>query len=185
MDTPIDPTAALIVVDMQKGILRMPPAEAVAPLVDANARLAGAFHAADKPVAWVNATGLPRGRVARPIPEPAELPADFTDLHDGMPAEDRDIRVSKPLTWSAFAGTDLADQLRARGITQVVVTGIATGAGVESTARSAYDEGFDVVVVSDAVLDGNPTRHRNTLEEAIPSIGHVVTSGEVVAALSN
>ncbi|MSS46716.1 cysteine hydrolase [Cutibacterium sp. WCA-380-WT-3A] len=179
----LDPRTALIVVDLQKGILAMTPADAVADLVQANTRLADAFHAAGLPVVWVHATGLPPGRVARPVPEPDELPADFTVLHDDLPVAGSDIHLGKPRTMSSFARTDLAEQLRNRGITQVVVTGIATGAGVESTARSAYDEGFHVIVVSDATLDGNLARHSATLQEAIPSIGYVASTDEIVAAL--
>lgn len=183
MSVQLDPKTALIVVDVQKGILRMPPAEVVKPLVEANGRLADAFHEAGLPVVWVHATGLPQGRVANPIPEGDELPADFSELHDDLPVSEADHHVTKDRTWSAFPRTDLADYLAGQGITQVVVTGIATGAGVESTARSAYDEGLNVTVVSDATLDGNPERHGLSLAHNATSIGTVATTDEVVAAL--
>lgn len=66
----------------------------------------------------------------------------------------------------------------------MVICGIATGAGVESTARSAYDEGFGVVVVSDASVDPNPDRHALSLEHALPALGLVGTTAEVLAALA-
>ncbi|GAB3587701.1 cysteine hydrolase family protein [Calidifontibacter terrae] len=182
--TDLDPMTALLVVDVQKGILRMPPPQLATSLVETTARLADAFHAADLPVVWVHATGLPRGRVANPIPEGDELPADFSELDDRLPAHDGDHHVTKARTWSAFPGTDLADHLRAAGVTQVVICGIATGAGVESTARSAYDEGFHVTVVSDAVLDGDPARHTASLERDLPAIGHVAATDDILTALN-
>lgn len=179
----LDQHTALVVVDLQKGILRMPPAEVVAPLIEVNTRIVNAFHDAELPVVWVHATGLPQGRVADPIPE-GELPADFTDLHDDLPAREDDVHVFKDLSWSAFPRTGLTETLRAQGVTQVVITGLATAAGVESTARSAYDDGFHVTVVGNATFDGNTERHRLSLDHAMPSLGFVVTSDDVLTALA-
>lgn len=184
MTTELDPTTALLVVDVQKGILRMLHEDVAAGFVAANARLADAFHAAGLPVVWIHATGLPAGRVARPIPEEDELPDDFSELDERLPVQDADLHVMKERTWSAFPRTGLAEHLRAAGVTQVVVSGIATGAGVESTARSAYDEGLNVTTASDAVLDGSPERHAVSLEHDLTSIGHVATVEEIAAALA-
>ena len=128
----------------------MPPKEVADQLVEANVTLADAFQAAGLPVVWVHATGLPPGRVERPIPEDDELPEWFADLDGRLPAREGDLHIDKPRTISAFSRTDLAEKLRAEGVTQVVFTGIAMGAGVEASARSAFDEGFTVTVVSDA-----------------------------------
>lgn len=176
--------AAFIAVDVQQGILGMVPPEVAAGLVEKVSALADAFHAAGLPVVWVHATGLPAGITERPIPEPEQLPDNFAELDPQLPDHDGDIHVNKPRTWSAFVRTDLAEQLRVLGVSDVVVAGIATGAGVESTARSAYDEGFHVVAASDAMLDGNPARHEQALAEDFPSIGRVATTAEIVAATS-
>ena len=69
----------------------------------------------------------------------------------------------------AFIGTDLDAYLRSGNVTQVFITGISTSAGVESTARSAYDLGYHVVVVTDAVTDRNPEAHRHTVENTFPN----------------
>lgn len=183
MAVTLDPTAALVVIDMQKGILAMPPAEAVAPLLEATNHLADAFHTAGLPVVWVHATGLPPGRTAHPIPEEDPLPADFTELHEGLHVTGDDHRVAKQRTWSAFPRTDLAEHLRATGTTTIVLAGIATGGGVESTARSAYDEGFHVVAAADATLDGSPERHALSLEHSLPGVGLVATVEEITGAL--
>ncbi len=85
--------------------------------------------------------------------------------------------------WSAFAGTPLIQDLMARQITDVVIVGLATTFGVESTARAAADLGFSVVVVSDAVSDPDPAGHERSLTRVIPALGRVRTTTEVVAAL--
>nr|WP_120491946.1 cysteine hydrolase [Corynebacterium lactis] len=176
--------AALIAVDVQQGILGMVPGEVSADLVAKTSALADAFHAADLPVVWVHATGLPAGVTERPIPEPDELPDHFSELDPRLPVHDGDIHVNKPRTWSAFVGTGLAEKLRELGVSDVVVLGIATGAGVESTARSAYDEGFHITAAVDAMVDGNPARHEQAIAEDFPSIGIVSTTADIVAGLS-
>ena len=181
----LDATTALIVIDVQKGILVLPPKEVADGLVAANAQLADAFHAAGLPVVWVHATGLPAGRVERPIPEEDELPASFSELDDRLPVAESDHHIYKARTWSAFPGTDLEEFLKAKGVTQVVVSGIATGAGVESTARSAYDAGFTVTVAADACVDGNPARHQAALADDFPSFGLVSDVATVTSALNS
>lgn len=111
-------------------------------------------------------------------------PWAIADLDGRLPAREGDLHIDKPRTISAFSRTDLAEKLRAEGVTQVVFTGIAMGAGVEASARSAFDEGFTVTVVSDAVVDGDPERQRASLDHDIPSIGGVATIAEVVADLA-
>ena len=62
-------------------------------------------------------------------------------------------------TWGAFASTDLEDRLKALGVTQVVIAGVATGTGVEATARQAYEQGFNVTLAIDAMTDARPKAH--------------------------
>ena len=178
----LDDVTALILVDVQKGILVMPPSEVADALVAASSRLADAFHDAGLPVVWVHATGLPAGRVERPIPE-GELPEWFADLDDRLPVHEGDHHVYKQRTWSAFPGTDLQQHLESQGVTQVVVAGIATGAGVESTARGAYDAGFTVTFVVDACVDGNPARHDAAIADDFPAMGLVSDVDTVVEQL--
>lgn len=184
MSHTLDPTTALLVVDLQKGIVGKAPAELVEPLVATNARLADAFHEAGLPVVWIHATGLPQGRVDTPLPAgDGEPPADFTDLHDDLRPHDADKHVYKDKTTSAFPRTDLDEHLKALGVTSVVVTGIATGIGVESTARSAYDAGYHVVVAHDATVDGDPERGQHSLERTLPSLAVVASCDDVIDAL--
>lgn len=181
----LDPRSALLVVDLQRGILQLPPVEVVDALVAVNGRLADAFHDAGLPVVWVHATGTPGGRVARPVPEPDVLPEWFADLDERLPEVEGDLHVHKPRTIGAFSGTDLAERLRALGVTQVVVTGLATGAGVDTTARGAFDAGFSVTVVGDATFDGETERHDATLAHDVPAYGMVASTADVLAALES
>jgi nicotinamidase-related amidase len=138
--TTLDPATALIVVDLQKGIVDRPVAHPIGEVVRHSADLATAFRRHGLPVVLVNVTGGAPGRVdggnARQsggTPSP-----DFADIVDELDAQPDDLRVTKQ-RWGAFHGTPLDERLRALGVTQVVLTGVATSAGVESTARFAHE----------------------------------------------
>jgi nicotinamidase-related amidase len=94
-----------------------------------------------------------------------------------------DYLVSKQ-RWGAFLGTSLDDYLRQRGVTQIFLTGVATSAGVESTARSAYDLGYNVALVVDAMTDLNAEAHRHTVERIFPRLGETETADRVLEVLS-
>ena len=95
-----------------------------------------------------------------------------------------DDQVTKR-TWGAFLGTDLDAYLRARGATQIVLAGIATSIGVESTARSAYDLGYNVVLVTDAMTDRDADAHRNSVEKIFPRLGEIATTEAVLRMLKS
>ena len=86
-------------------------------------------------------------------------------------------------TWGAFHGTTLDEQLRARGVTQVVVTGVSTSAGVESTARSAHEHGYHVVLATDAMTDTSGDAHANSVERIFPRLGETGTTDEILEVL--
>ena len=83
----------------------------------------------------------------------------------------------------AFIGTSLDEYLRERGVTQVFLAGIATSSGVEATARSAYDLGYNVVLVVDAMTDRDPEAHRHSVEKVFPRLGETTTTDEVLLAV--
>ena len=84
----------------------------------------------------------------------------------------------------AFIGTDLDEYLRKRVVTQVFLTGIATSAGVEATARSAYDYGYNVVLVVDAMTDRDGDAHRHSIEKIFPRLGETTTTDDVLKLLN-
>src|SRR5439155_3348746 len=85
--------------------------------------------------------------------------------------------------WGAFAGTTLDRYLRERGVTQIVLTGIATSIGVESTARNAYDHGYNVMLVVDAMTDLHADAHRHSVEKIFPRLGESTTTGQLLRLL--
>ena len=93
-----------------------------------------------------------------------------------------DYLVSKQ-RWGAFLGTSLDDYLGQRGVTQVFVTGVATSLKVVSTARSAYDLGYNVMLVVDAMTDRNADAHRHSVEKIFPRLGETATADDVLRLL--
>ena len=172
-------TTALVLVDLQKGIVAMPLAPRPgAEVVEAGMRLARRFRAAGAPVVLVNVAfapdmgDAPRQVVDRPMGRPpGGLPADWSHIVEGL-AEASDIRVTKH-QWGAFYGTDLDVQLRRRGIRTVVIGGIATNMGVESTARQAHEHGYEVVIAEDATTSRAAEMHDFAVSSIFPLIARV------------
>lgn len=180
--TVIDPQAALIVVDLQAGIVGLPLAHPVAGVIERATALARMFRTKGLPVVLVNVAGAPAGRTDRGTPDARTFPAGWTDLIEDLDQQPSDITVTKHAR-SAFTGTALADQLRERGVTQVVITGIATSSGVESTARDAHEQGFHVTLPVDAMTDQDPVRHDHSVANVFPRIAETGTTRDALAAL--
>ncbi|QAY58965.1 isochorismatase family protein [Microbacterium protaetiae] len=173
--TTLDPRTALVIIDLQAGIAGSPQA---APVVARAVELADAFRAHDLPVVLVNVVSGAPGRTERPRPAAAR-PEGWAEL---LPELGEGIRVTKK-TWGAFHGTDLDERLREQGVTQVVLSGIATSKGVESTARSAHEHGYNVTVAVDAVADTDPDSHRNAVERIFPALGETGTTAQIIDLL--
>ncbi|MFD9603512.1 isochorismatase family protein [Streptomyces sp. NBC_01224] len=179
--TTLDPKTALVVVDLQKGIVGLPTVHPTADIVANSATLADAFRAKGLPVVLVRVTGGAPGRTE--TPRHSGTPADdWAEIVSELGPREGDIVVTKQ-QWGAFYGTDLDLQLRRRGVTQVVVTGVATSIGVESTARSAHEHGYHVTVVTDAVTDMDADAHRNSVERIFPRLGETDTTEAIVKLL--
>lgn len=177
----LDPKTALIIVDLQKGTVRNPlvhPAESV---IASCVRLASVFRANGLPVVLINAEGTPPGRTAYGT---RELPSDWAELVPELQVAADDLLVTKS-GWGAFTGTDLHRQLLDLEVTQVVVAGLATSYGVESTARAAYDLGYHVVVATDAVSDVSADGHDGSLARVYPALGQLSTVDEIAALLAD
>jgi len=176
--TTLDPITALVVIDLQQGIVSRYPA---ADVLDRAGELAAAFRRHGLPVVLVTAAGGAPGRVQTPFSGGAPR-ADWADLVPELDQQPSDLRITKR-TWGAFHNTDLDAQLRGLGVTQVVVVGIATTAGVESTARAAHEHGYHVTLAVDAMTDGNADAHDNSVLRIFPRLGETGTTAEVIALL--
>jgi nicotinamidase-related amidase len=69
-------------------------------------------------------------------------------------------------------------------VTEILLAGISTSVGVESTARSAYDLGYNVVFVSDAITDRDADNHRHSIEKIFPRLGQIDTTENVLKMLN-
>jgi len=178
--TSIDPKAALIVIDLQKGIVPADPDHPFAAVVRQSAQLAAAFRKSGMPVVLVNVTGRPAGRTDNDRPgRGTAFPPGWTELLDELDVQPTDHLVTKRRR-NAFHDTGLDTLLRDLGVTQVVLTGISTSSGVESTARAAFDHGYHVVLATDAMTDPDAEAHRNSIERIFPKTGETTTTAEVI-----
>jgi nicotinamidase-related amidase len=177
----LDPHVALIVIDLQKGIVAIPTATPSSEIVTKAAELAEAFRKRNLPVVLVNVVAPAPGRTDAPRPNFA-FPDDWTDLVPELNPQPTDILISKR-SRGAFITTDLHAQLQSQNVTQVFLAGIATSAGVEATACSAHDHGYNVVFVTDAMTDRSPEAHAYRIETAFPRIGETETTTNVLKAL--
>ena len=180
--TTLDPRTALIVVDLQKGIINSPFIRPIATVIERTRALLHVFRQRDLPIVLVNVAGGAPGRTEQPR-RYSTLPEGFSDLIPELDRQSSDIVVTKR-TWGAFASTDLEAQLKANGVTQVVVTGVATGTGVEATARQAYEQGFNVTLPLDAMTDVRPEAHEYSLAHVFPRLGETGSTQDVLDLLA-
>lgn len=177
----LDPTPALVSIDLQKGIVAMPTVHPASDVVSRTAHLARAFRARMYPVVLVNVTGMAPGRVEAVRPK-FNFPPDWTQLAPELDQQPTDHLVTKQRV-GAFIGTRLDEYLRNLGVTQIFLTGISTTAGVESTARSAYDFGYNVVFVTDAMTDRDPGAHNHAVQNIFPRFGETTSTSELLSLL--
>ena len=187
----LDPrTAALVLIDVQKGVLSMPLAPyGAAQIVQNAARLGLHFEEVGAVVALVHVAFSAHAvdRLNQPVDAPpaapqGALPADWSDFAPEIASLHADIVVKKR-QWGAFYGTELDLQLRRRGINTIVLAGIATNFGVESTAREAWQHNYAVVVAEDAVTSLSEDMHRFSIEKILPRIARIRPTAEIVGAL--
>ena len=176
----LDPTTALIVVDLQSGTVRNPMIHDLVNVTANAAALLESFRSRDLPVVIATVDGTPAGRNSYGGGATA-WPAEMTVLVPEIQPAAGDIQVARR-AWSALT-PDVDAQLKALGVTQVVLVGLATSFGIESTARAAYDLGYSVVVVTDAISDMRAEAHENSVTRIFPILGETATAAEVVAAL--
>ena len=178
--TKLDDTSALVVIDLQKGIVGLPCAHPADEIVGRAARLASAFRGRGLPVVLVNVAGRAPGRTE--VQFNFTPPADWTELVPELDRQPSDYTVTKQQI-GAFYGTALEQILRRHGVTQVVLAGAATSSGVEATARNAYDHGYNVTLVVDAMTDLSADAHRHSVETIFPRLGETATTDDVIRSL--
>jgi nicotinamidase-related amidase len=178
---------ALVVIDLQKGITGTPTAPySSAEVMERSSRLAKAFREKSGTVVYVrvdmaNVLQLPVDAPMR-APDATPPPASAAELTSESGFQPGDLVITKR-HWGAFAGTELEQELKRRGVDTVVLTGISTNVGVESTARQGTGLGFAFVVVEDACAGRDANDHRLAFEKTFPRLARVRKTDEVIAAL--
>ena len=180
--TTLDPKTALIVVDLQKGIVSRPIVDPMDGVVKHAAALSEAFRGHGLPVVLVNVAGAAPGRTEQPRGGPRELPAGWTDLIPELNRQPQDHVVTKH-TPGAFTNTGLEAHLKSLGVTQVVIVGVATSNGVEVTARQAYELGFNVTLAADAMTDLRADAHAYSITRVFPRIGETGATQDIIGLL--
>jgi nicotinamidase-related amidase len=171
-------TTALVLIDLQNGVLgrKLAPISADE-LVARGKALAGKFRAASAPVVLVNVVlklDGPERQVDEPTALPKTLPAGFADLAPGL-AGPGDILITKS-TWGAFFMTDLDSELKKRGVSTIVLGGVATHIGVEATARQAWELGYELVIARDVTTSLAVEPHEGTMRYIFPRIARITDS---------
>lgn len=179
---------ALVVIDLQKGIAGRQVAPYASDIVIKNAAMiADAFRKNGMPVFLVHVTPSPDGKDAlRPVADAAPWTRtsqpDWADIVPELGPKQNDFVITKH-QWGAFYGTELDLELRRRGMTTMVLCGIATNIGVESTARFAYEYGYHQIFAEDAMAAMSAEEHAFTINKTFPRIGLVRKTEEILACL--
>jgi nicotinamidase-related amidase len=182
--TTLDPDTALVIIDLQKGIVSGRFIHPIGDILDRTRALIDAFRSKNLPVVLVNVAGRSPGRTEQGPRSNLSLAEGWTDFLPELDRQPGDIVVTKR-SWGAFATTDLERQLRARGVTQVVVTGVVTSGGVEATARQAYEQGFHVTLALDAMTDLRTEAHEYSIRNVFPRMGETGSTKEVISLLES
>jgi nicotinamidase-related amidase len=185
----IDPsTTALVLIDLQLGIVAMNVApQPSSEVVSKASQLATAFRNKGGTVVLVNVANTPDGRdaLAPTVDNPApagKRPDNWAQFVPELNQQAGDLVITKR-QWGAFYGTELDLQLRRRKIRTIVLAGISTNVGVESTARDAFERAYDQIFVQDAMASPSAEAHAATVKFTFPRMGRIRSTEQVLAAL--
>ena len=177
----------LVVIDLQKGIASMQTEPYDTKTVISNAvKLAEAFRANKMPVFLVH-VAFSEQTALQPIadlvmPSRGEVPADWADIVPELGPAPSDVVITKR-QWGAFYGTELDLRLSRGRLDTIVLAGIATTYGVESTARFAYEYGYQQIFAEDAMSDRSKEAHSSSIEFVLKRIGRVRKTADILNAL--
>ncbi len=182
---------AVVVIDLQRGIVageRLPYSSQI--VVENTAQILHAFRKNNMPIFLVrvviSSDQKDRPNPASDIPSAVgiKMPDDWSDFVPELQQENTDIVINKR-QWGAFYGTELELQLRRRKIDTIVLCGISTNIGVESTARFAYEYGYNQIFVEDAMTAASKEEHESTVSKILPRIGLVRSTKEILEWINN
>jgi nicotinamidase-related amidase len=183
----LDPkSTALVLIDLQNGIVSRDTRPYTPQQVLEHARqLASAFRAKGATVVYIHVilSDFLRLPVDESMPMPKDIPTQMSEIADSAGMRSGDLLIAKR-HWGAFANTSLEQELRSRGIETVVLAGIATNLGVESTLRQGTGLGFGFVTVEDAWSTFSPEMQEFAFKNIFPRLSRVRTTQQVLDALA-
>ncbi|MGI4826715.1 MAG: isochorismatase family protein [Janthinobacterium lividum] len=179
---------ALVLIDLQGGTAaRQLAPHTAADVIARSAKLADAVRKAGGTVVYVHVllNEIARLPADNPMQRPSEPPpASASEL---VPAagfqEGTDVLITKR-QWGAFHATNLDQALRRKNTKTVILAGIATNFGVESTARAAQEHGYALVFAEDAMSSMSAEMHEFSVKTLFPIMGHVRSTEEIMASLA-
>ena len=183
--TELDARTALVLIDLQRAVVSLPLAHPVETVVANAVRLAEAFRARQAPVVLVTVSFAADGadalqpRTDQTVPRWV-MPPEGAQIVPELGPQAGDILITKR-QWGAFYGTDLDLQLRRRGVTGIVLGGIATSIGVESTARAAFEHGYNQTFALDAMTDRDLQAHEHVVARIFPRLGQQDSTDAILA----
>ncbi len=179
---------ALVVIDVQKGIFaldrKLEPNTASQVIANVS-KLVAKFRDSGIPVFLVHVTSVDGRDMLHPVTDQqvqwgsGPRPADWSEFVEEIKPTGKDIVIAKR-QWGAFYGTELDLQLRRRKIENIVLCGVSTNIGVETTAREAYQRGYNQVFATDAMAANSKDEHEATLKYIFPRIGLLRTTDEIL-----
>ena len=180
-------STALVLIDLQNGILAMPLAPyAAESMIERSNALIQACREAGATIVLVHVLlselRYPTADRLSYDPSAPPAPAIASEFSHRLNRASSDVLITKR-QWGAFHATDLDQQLRRRGIRTIILGGITTNFGVESTARAAFDRGYQLIFAEDATTSIDAQAHQAAMAGVFPFMGRVRTTAEIVMAL--
>ncbi|OCX50512.1 hydrolase [Mucilaginibacter sp. PPCGB 2223] len=186
MITALDEKTALVLIDLQKGIVGYPTAHPMAAVLANAAKLVAAFRKVNLPVVVVNVDpGRFKSLHTRKDAQQrnmGEIPAEWFEIAPEIVTQPGDIFITKH-TWSAFHETAMDAELQKRGITGIVLAGVSTSIGVEGTGRAAHERGYNISFAVDAMTDTAAEAHERSLKYIFPRMGESGTTDDIIGQL--
>ena len=187
MITALDKKTALVIIDLQNGIVKLPLARSVSEIISNNLLLIDAFRKAGLPIVIVNVNpsdaAWTKSRKDAKQPAGNAYQSAFFEIIPEIKIQPEDILITKH-TWSAFYETSLHERLQQAGVTGIVLSGISTSIGVEATARAASERAYNITFAMDAMTDMFAEAHEHSLKYIFPRIGETGNTQQVIEAVS-
>jgi len=185
MVTTLDKNTALVLIDLQKGIVQMPVATPVNEILQHAAKLVAAFRKAGLPVVIVNVD--PRTNPVNGLRKDEKLPAftitdEWLEIVPEIITGEGDVFITKN-NWSAFVNPGMHEALQKLGVTGIVLAGISTSIGVEGTARAAAEHGYNITFAQDAMTDRHADAHAHSIKYIFPRLGEVDDTENIIKKL--